>query len=95
MLHLTCALNAAALRSPAELADHQAEAADVAARVGSGTNFGHQGFGLVTTGSGKSIWLLSAARWQGPRVGPRNRHHRHVGVAVRGILHRSRPGACD
>lgn len=28
--------------------------------------------GWSTTGSGKSTWLLSAARWQGPRAGPRN-----------------------
>jgi hypothetical protein len=66
MLHLTCALNAAALRSPAESADHQAEAADVAARVGSGTNFGHQGFGLVNYG----FWEvhLAVERGEGGKV---------------------------
>jgi hypothetical protein len=41
MLHLTCALNAAALRRPVESVDHQAETAGIAARVGGGTNFGH------------------------------------------------------
>jgi transcriptional regulator with XRE-family HTH domain len=66
MLHLTCALNAAALRSPAESADHQAEAADVAARVGSGTNFGHQGFGLANYG----FWEvhLAVERGEGGKV---------------------------
>jgi hypothetical protein len=66
MLHLTCALNAAALRSPAESADHQTEAADVAARVGSGTNFGHQGFGLVNYG----FWEVHLAdeRGEGGKV---------------------------
>jgi hypothetical protein len=70
MLHLTCALNAAALRRPAESADHQAEAADVAVRVGAGTNFGHQGFGLanygfwrvhlaVERGEGGKVWELA------------------------------------
>jgi transcriptional regulator with XRE-family HTH domain len=62
MLHLTCALNAAALRSPAE----SAEAAEVAARVGSGTNFGHQGFGLVNYG----FWEvhLAVERGEGGKV---------------------------
>ena len=45
MLHLMCALNAAALNRYGESADHEAEAADVAARVGTGTNFGHTCFG--------------------------------------------------
>src|SRR5947209_17323542 len=47
MLQLTCELNADALRSPAESADHQTEAADVAARAASGSYFRHQGCGLV------------------------------------------------
>jgi hypothetical protein len=66
MLHLTCALNAAALRRPAESADHQAEAADVAARVRSGINFGHQGFGLVNYG----FWEvhLAVERGEGGKV---------------------------
>ncbi|MFN2496676.1 MAG: transcriptional regulator [Pseudonocardiaceae bacterium] len=57
MLHLTCALNAAALRRPADSADHQAEAADVAARVGAGTNFGGQNFGLPNVG----FWRVTLA----------------------------------
>ncbi|MGH3782780.1 MAG: helix-turn-helix domain-containing protein [Pseudonocardiaceae bacterium] len=57
MLHLTCALNAAALRRPAESAEHQAEAAEVAARVGAGTNFGHQCFGLPNVG----FWRVTLA----------------------------------
>jgi hypothetical protein len=66
MLHLTCALNAAALRRSAESAHHQAEAADVAARVGSGTNFGHQGFGLTNYG----FWTvhLAVERREGGKV---------------------------
>lgn len=66
MLHLTCALNAAALRRPAVSADHQAEAADVAARVGSGTNFGRQNFGLVNYG----FWEvhLAVERGEGGKV---------------------------
>jgi hypothetical protein len=67
MLHLTCALNAAALRQPDESADHKAEAADVAARVGAGTNFGHQGFGLANYG----FWQvhLAVERGEGAKVG--------------------------
>jgi len=66
MLHLTCALNAAALRRPAESADHQAEAADVAARVGAGTNFGHQSFGVANLG----FWRvhLAVERGEGGKV---------------------------
>lgn len=66
MLHLTCALNAAALRRLAESADHQAEAADVAARVGAGTNFGHQAFGLANLG----FWRVHLAleRGEGAKV---------------------------
>jgi hypothetical protein len=67
MLHLTCALNAAALRRPDESTDHQAEAADVAARVGIGTNFGHQCFGLPNVG----FWRVTLAleRGEGGKVG--------------------------
>ncbi len=66
MLHLTCALNAAALRRPAESADHQAEAAEIAARVGAGTNFGHQAFGLANYG----FWRvhLAVGRGEGAKV---------------------------
>ncbi|MGH3815514.1 MAG: hypothetical protein ACRDUV_24195 [Pseudonocardiaceae bacterium] len=66
MLHLTCALNAAALRRPVESADHQAEAADIAARVGEGTNFGHQAFGLANLG----LWRvhLAIGRGEGAKV---------------------------
>jgi transcriptional regulator with XRE-family HTH domain len=66
MLHLTCALNAAALRRPVESAEHQAEAADVAARVGAGTNFGHQCFGLPNVG----FWRVTLAveRGEGGKV---------------------------
>lgn len=66
MLHLTCALNAAALRRPDESAEHQAEAADVAARVGDGTNFGHQSFGVPNVG----FWRVTLAveRGEGAKV---------------------------
>lgn len=66
MLHLTCALNAAALRRPVESADHQAEAADIAARVGAGINFGHQSFGLTNAG----FWRVTLAveRGEGGKV---------------------------
>ncbi|HEY2764961.1 MAG TPA: helix-turn-helix transcriptional regulator [Pseudonocardiaceae bacterium] len=66
MLHLTCSLNAAALRRPEESADHQAEAADVAARVGTGINFGHQSFGLANLG----FWgvTLAVERGEGGKV---------------------------
>jgi hypothetical protein len=66
ILHLTCALNAAALRRPVESADHQAEAADVAGRVGCGTNFGNQGFGLPNYG----FWTvhLAVERREGGKV---------------------------
>jgi transcriptional regulator with XRE-family HTH domain len=66
MLHLTCALNAAALRRHAESAEHQAEAADVAARVGAGTNFGHQSFGVANLG----FWRvhLAVERGEGGKV---------------------------
>lgn len=62
MLHLTCALNAAALRQPDESADHEAEAADVAAGVGAGTDFGHQGFGLANYGFCRFTLRWSVAR---------------------------------
>jgi len=67
ILHLTCALNAAALQRPAESADHQAEAADVAAWVGAGRNFGHQGFGLPNV----AFWTVHLAmeRGEGSKVG--------------------------
>ncbi|MDQ2883910.1 MAG: helix-turn-helix transcriptional regulator, partial [Actinomycetota bacterium] len=67
MLHLTCALNAAALRRPGESADHQAEAADVATRVGAGSNFGHQNFGRTNVG----FWRVTLAveRGEGGKVG--------------------------
>jgi transcriptional regulator with XRE-family HTH domain len=66
MSHLTCALNAAVLRRPVESADHQAEAADIAARVGGGINFGHQGFGLANYG----FWRvhLAVGRGEGAKV---------------------------
>jgi transcriptional regulator with XRE-family HTH domain len=66
MLHLTCALDAAALRRPAESADHQAEAAEIAARVGTGINFGTQNFGLANYG----FWRvhLAVARGEGGKV---------------------------
>jgi hypothetical protein len=66
MLHLTCALDAAALRRPAESADHQAEAADIAARVGTGINFGTQNFGLANY----NFWRvhLAVARGEGGKV---------------------------
>ncbi|MGH3793737.1 MAG: helix-turn-helix domain-containing protein [Pseudonocardiaceae bacterium] len=66
MLHLTCSLDAAALRRPAESVDHQAEAADVAARVGTGVNFGHQSFGLANLG----FWRvhLAVERGEGGKV---------------------------
>lgn len=66
MLHLTCALNAAVLRRPVESADHQAEAADMAARVGGGTNFGGQAFGLANYG----FWRvhLAVGRGEGAKV---------------------------
>lgn len=57
MLHLMCALNAAALNRYGESADHQAEAADVAARVGAGTNFGHTCFGVPNYG----FWRVTLA----------------------------------
>ena len=62
MLHLTCALNAAALRRPVESADHQAEAADIAARVGGGTNFGGQAFGLANYGFWRVHLAVGAVR---------------------------------
>lgn len=67
MLHLTCALNAAALRRPDESAEHQAEATDVASRVGAGTNFGHQSFGVPNVG----FWRITLAveRGEGGKVG--------------------------
>ncbi|MGH3764652.1 MAG: helix-turn-helix domain-containing protein [Pseudonocardiaceae bacterium] len=83
MLHLTCALNAAALRRPAESADHQAEAADVAARVGSGTNFGHQGFGLVNYGFWKVH--LAVERGDGGKVRELAR-----GIDTTGVMSASR-----
>ncbi len=79
ILHLTCALNAAALRRPAESADHQAEAADVAARVGCGTNFGHQGFGLANYGFWKVH--LAVERREGGKVRELAREIDTTGVA--------------
>jgi transcriptional regulator with XRE-family HTH domain len=67
MLHLTCALNAAALQRPDESAQHQAEAADVAARlVGWGTNFGNQSFGVPNV----EFWRVTLAveRGEGAKV---------------------------
>ena len=66
MLHLMCALNAAALNRYGESADHQAEAADVAARVGAGTNFGHTCFGVPNYG----FWRVTLAveRGEGGKV---------------------------
>ena len=86
MLHLTCALNAAALRRPVESADHQAEAAGVAARVGSGINFGHQGFGLVNYG----FWEvhLAVERGEGGKVRELAR-----GIDTRGVASASRRAA--
>ncbi|MDQ4020740.1 MAG: helix-turn-helix domain-containing protein [Actinomycetota bacterium] len=66
MLHLMCALNAAALNRYSESADHEAEAADVAARVGTGTNFGHTCFGEPNYG----FWrvTLVVERGEGGKV---------------------------
>ncbi|HET9256054.1 MAG TPA: helix-turn-helix transcriptional regulator [Pseudonocardiaceae bacterium] len=66
MLRLTCALNAAALGRPGESAEHQAEAAEVAARVGAGTDFGHQCFGVTNVG----FWgiTLAVERGEGAKV---------------------------
>lgn len=66
MLHLTCALNAAALTRYGESADHEAEAADVAARVGGGSNFGQQCFGEPNLG----FWRVTLAveRGEGGKV---------------------------
>jgi transcriptional regulator with XRE-family HTH domain len=80
MLHLTCALNAVALRHPAESADHQAEAADGAARVvGAGTNFGNQSFGQANVG----FWgvTLAVERGEGGKVGELARHIDPTAVA--------------
>ncbi|MGH3887624.1 MAG: hypothetical protein ACRDSZ_13840 [Pseudonocardiaceae bacterium] len=54
------------MRRPVESADHQAEAADIAARVGGGTNFGHQAFGLANYG----FWRvhLAVGRGEGAKV---------------------------
>lgn len=59
-------LSATSLRRPVESADHQAEAADIAARVGGGTNFGHQAFGLANYG----FWRvhLAVGRGEGAKV---------------------------
>ena len=66
MLHLMCALNAAVLHRYGESADHEAEAADVAARVGAGANFGHQCFGVPNYG----FWRVTLAveRGEGGKV---------------------------
>ncbi len=66
MLHLMCALNAAALNRYGESADHQAEAADVAARVGTGTNFARTCFGVPNYG----FWRVALAveRGEGGKV---------------------------
>ncbi|HEX2301350.1 MAG TPA: helix-turn-helix transcriptional regulator [Pseudonocardiaceae bacterium] len=72
MLHLMCALNAAALKRYSESADHEAEAADVAARVGAGSNFGRMCFGLPNYG----FWQVTLAveRGEGGKVRELARH---------------------
>lgn len=72
MLHLTCALNAAALTRYSESADHQTEAAEVAARVGDGSNFGNQNFGQTNLG----FWRITLAveRGEGGKVAEIARH---------------------
>lgn len=66
MLHLMSALNAAALTRYSASADHEAEAADVAARVGRGTNFGRMCFGTANYG----FWRVTLAveRGEGGKV---------------------------
>ncbi len=66
MLHLMCSLNSAALARYDESADHEAEAADVAARVGAGTNFGRMCFGEPNYG----FWRVTLAleRGEGGKV---------------------------
>lgn len=66
MLHLTAALGSAALGKDDDSTAHEREAGEVARRVGAGTNFGNQNFGVPNFG----FWTvtLSMERGEGGRA---------------------------